>query len=145
MPMTESIRVRPEPKTDPIRHLFAYGTLQAGFEPEEIAPVVAKLRPLGVGFVAGRLYDLGDFPGAVIDPVSARLVYGTVYELPEDSEILRRLDAYEGPEYVRTEQLLTLAEGRVLTCWVYDYKGRPGEGCLIESGRWIERRKPDRS
>ena len=124
-----------------IRHLFAYGTLQAGLAPPEVAPIIAKLRPLGEGFVDGKLYDLGDYPGAVIDPASAWIIHGTVYELPEDAEILCRLDAYEGPEYVRIEQLVTLTGGGAVNCWVYDSQGRPGEERFIESGRWADRRR----
>ncbi len=138
--MPEPIRVRPETPTEPIRHLFAYGTLQPGLAPLEIAPVVEKLRPVSEGFLFGKLYDLGSYPGAVIDPASAWLVYGTVFELPEDTGILPKLDAYEGPEYVRIEQLVTLVAGKVLTCWVYDYQGRPSEERFIESGRWGARR-----
>jgi gamma-glutamylcyclotransferase (GGCT)/AIG2-like uncharacterized protein YtfP len=126
---------------DPIRHLFAYGTLQAGLAPPEVAPIIAKLRPLGEGFVAGKLYDLGDYPGAVIDPASPWIIHGTVYELPEDAEILCRLDAYEGPEYVRIEQLVTLTAGGEVNCWVYDFQGKPGEERFIESGRWADRRR----
>jgi len=139
--MTQPIRVRAEPSTEPIRHLFAYGTLQPGLAPPEIVPSVHELRLVGEGFLFGKLYDLGSYPGAVIDPASAWIIYGTVYELPEGAEILRRLDAYEGPEYVRIEQLVTLVEGGVFTCWVYDYQGSPGEERLIENGRWVERRK----
>ncbi|HEX3894432.1 MAG TPA: gamma-glutamylcyclotransferase family protein [Terracidiphilus sp.] len=137
--MTGPIRVRPAPPTEPIRFLFAYGTLQPGFAPAEIATAVEKLRPVGEGFLFGKLYDLGSYPGAVIDPASAWVIYGTVYELPEDSEILRRLDAYEGDEYVRVEQLTTLTAGGVLNCWVYDFVGTPGEERFVESGRWMER------
>jgi gamma-glutamylcyclotransferase (GGCT)/AIG2-like uncharacterized protein YtfP len=126
---------------EPIRHLFAYGTLQAGLAPPEVAPTVTKLRSLGEGFVDGKLYDLGNYPGAIIDPASAWIIYGTVYELQEDAEILCRLDAYEGPEYVRVEQLVTLTAGGVVNCWVYDFQGRPGEERFIESGRWVDRRR----
>jgi gamma-glutamylcyclotransferase (GGCT)/AIG2-like uncharacterized protein YtfP len=138
--MTEPIRVRPETPPEPIRHLFAYGTLQPGLAPREIAPLVEKLRPVGEGFLFGKLYDLGSYPGAVIDPASAWLVYGTVYELLEDVEILRKLDAYEGPEYVRIEQLVTLTAGGGMSCWVYDVLGQPSEERFIESGRWGARR-----
>lgn len=139
--MTEPIRVRPEPPTEPVRHLFAYGTLQPGLAPLEIAAVVEKLRLVGEGFLFGKLYDLGSYPGAVIDPASASIIYGAVHELPEGEEILRKLDAYEGPDYVRIEQLVTLTANGGMSCWVYDYQGRPGEDRLIESGRWAERRK----
>jgi gamma-glutamylcyclotransferase (GGCT)/AIG2-like uncharacterized protein YtfP len=135
--MAEPIR---EPTIEPIRHLFAYGTLQPGLAPPEIAPVMGTLRPVGEGSVAGKLYDLGNFPGAVSDSAAGR-VYGIVYELPEDAEVLRRLDAYEGPEYVRIEQLVKLTAGGEIICWVYDYQGEPAEDRLIESGRWVDRRR----
>jgi gamma-glutamylcyclotransferase (GGCT)/AIG2-like uncharacterized protein YtfP len=140
--MTRLIRVRPEPATRPTLHLFAYGTLRPGLAPEEIAPIVAQLSALGEGFMFGKLYDLGNYPGAVIDPASAWIIYGTVYALPQDApDVLRALDAYEGDEFVRIAQLVTLTEGRVLDCWVYDYKGQPGEDRFIKSGRWMSPRK----
>jgi gamma-glutamylcyclotransferase (GGCT)/AIG2-like uncharacterized protein YtfP len=123
------------------QYLFAYGTLQPGLAPAEITPVIEKLRQMGEGFTFGRLYDLCAYPGAVFDPASAWLVYGIVYELPEDAEILCRLDAYEGPEYARIEQLATLTVGGVVSCWVYDYLGKPSEERFIESGRWVDRRR----
>lgn len=120
-------------------YLFAYGTLQRGLAPAEIAPLIEKLRPMGEGFTFGRLYDLGAYPAAIFDPASALVIYGTVYGLPEDGEILHRLDDYEGPEYVRIEQLVTLTAGGVLSCWVYDFQGRPSEERFIESGRWTKK------
>lgn len=104
--------------------------------------MVEKLRSLGEGFLFGKLYDLGSYPGAVIDPASAWLIYGAVYELPEDGEILRKLDAYEGPEYVRIEQRVTLTAGGGMSCWVYDVLALPSEDRFIESGRWADRRRP---
>ena len=139
--MTAPIPVRPETTTEPTRHLFAYGTLQPGLAPPEIAPLVESLRPIGEGFTFGKLYDLGNYPGAVIDPASAWIIYGAVFELPDDGDILRRLDAYEGPEYVRIEQLVTLTAGGGMRCWVYDYLGKPAEDRFIESGRWVDRQK----
>lgn len=140
--MTEPIRVHPKLMTEPVRHLFAYGTLQPGLAPAEIASAVEALRPVGEGFFFGKLYDLGSYPGAVIDPASERIVYGTVYKLPDDAAVMAHLDAYEGPDYVRIEQLVTLTKGGVVSCWVYDYLGRPSEDRRIESGRWADRRKP---
>jgi gamma-glutamylcyclotransferase (GGCT)/AIG2-like uncharacterized protein YtfP len=61
--------------------LFTYGTLQPGDAPDEIASTLARLRPVGKGFVHGVLYDLGDYPGAVLDPSSKRRISGTVFRL----------------------------------------------------------------
>lgn len=121
------------------QHLFAYGTLQPGLAPAEIVPMVERLCLVGEGFLIGKLYDLGTYPGAVIDPAAEWNIYGTVYELPEDAEILSALDDYEGPQYVRIEQLVRLVGGGVLTCWVYAYQGRPNDDQFIASGRWVDR------
>ena len=48
------------------QYLFSYGTLQAELAPAEIAPVVRQLRPIGRASIPGILYDLGDYPGAVV-------------------------------------------------------------------------------
>jgi gamma-glutamylcyclotransferase (GGCT)/AIG2-like uncharacterized protein YtfP len=92
--------------------LFAYGTLQPGRVPAEVAPLAAKLRPVGRGFVHGVLYDLGRYPGAVPNASAKGKIAGTVMELPEEENMLARLDAYEGfdpkspdtSEYVRERQ-----------------------------------------
>jgi hypothetical protein len=51
-------------------HLFTYGTVQPDRAPDEIAPIMAQLRRVGKGFVRGLLYDLGNYPGAILDASS---------------------------------------------------------------------------
>ena len=141
--MAHPIRIRPQPAARPVLHLFAYGTLQPGLAPAEIAPAVAQLQALGEGFLFGRLYDLGDYPGAVVDPASKWIIHGTVYALPaKHPEVLDALDAYEGEDFVRIAQMAALADGRAMNCWVYDYRGQPGDDRLIASGRWTSKRMP---
>ena len=48
-------------------YLFAYGTLAEDRVPLEIASAVKRLKYVGDGFIFGRLYDLGDYPGAVLE------------------------------------------------------------------------------
>jgi gamma-glutamylcyclotransferase (GGCT)/AIG2-like uncharacterized protein YtfP len=126
-------------------YLFAYGTLQPGRAPAQIAGLAAELRPVGKGFVRGVLYDLGGYPGAVPDPNAPGKIFGTVMELPDDPEILRRLDAYEEcdpqspktSEYVRELRKVELATGGILTCWFYRYNGGDlREKRVIASGAW---------
>jgi gamma-glutamylcyclotransferase (GGCT)/AIG2-like uncharacterized protein YtfP len=110
------------------KYLFSYGTLQPGHAPAEIAPTVRQFRRVGTGFVRGRLYDLGEYPGAVLSRTGLP-VRGQVFELPDDPKILRRLDEYEGfnpsqPKgslFVRRRCLVTLKDGKRLSCWVYTY------------------------
>ena len=125
-------------------YLFAYGTLQPGFAPTKIARVAAKLRPVGEGFVRGVLYDLGGYPGAVADPSAKDRILGTVMELPEDEEILARLDRYEGfdpktpqtSEYIRERQVAELKAGGTVKCWFYRYNRKPKDVDRVESGTW---------
>ncbi len=125
-----------------IDYLFTYGTLHPGHAPDEIAAAVKELRPVGRGFVHGALYDLGDYPGAVLDPSSAQRISGTVFRLPEDAEILRQIDEYEGfdpnaPErslFLRTRHPVALETGRTLQCWVYVCNRKPEPARVLSHG-----------
>src|SRR5579864_5628973 len=77
-------------------YLFAYGTLHPEHAPEEVADLVRRFEPVGRGTVRGTLYDLGSYPGAVLDEGSTRRISGTVFRLPAGDDVLRRLDDYEG-------------------------------------------------
>ena len=124
--------------------IFLYGTLLPQHAPEEIAPAVAKLRRLGEGAVRGLLFDLGDYPGAVLDESAAGHIYGTIFELPDEEELLSLFDLYEGfdPEnveaslFVRTLCPAALASGEELQCWIYVYNREPLNAHRILSGRY---------
>lgn len=55
-------------------YLFAYGTLLPGAAPAEISGAAARLKAVGEGQVRGLLYDLGHFPGAVLDAAGNEFV-----------------------------------------------------------------------
>ena len=107
--------------------LFTYGSLQPGKAPPEIATVVAGLEIAGHGYVLGTLRGLGPYPGAVLDEASRDRIPGTIYRLPADPEVLRRLDEYEeyfpdSPErsaFLRELHSVRWDDGRVVECWVY--------------------------
>ncbi len=114
-------------------YLFAYGSLQPGFAPDEVAGAAAKLRPVSRGFVYGELYELDGYPGVVPNPQSKNRISGTVLELPEDPALLSQLDEYEGydpqepaaSEFVRVRQIVELSGGGTMECWFYRYNGKP--------------------
>ena len=128
-------------------YLFAYGTLQPGCAPRKIAHLAAKLRPVAEGFVRGVLYDLGGYPGAVPNPGAESRIVGTLMELPDDPELLARLDAYEEcdphspekSEFVRARHVAELSDGRALECWFYRYNGTTDEKRRIKEGAWRTR------
>ncbi len=124
--------------------LFAYGTLQPDYAPSAIAHVVARLELIGKGTVHGVLYDLGGYPGAVLDNSSKRKIHGVVLQLPEDAGIWRELDAYEefdpaSPEtspFVRILQPVELATSDTRQCWVYVFNGDPGPARVLPEGSY---------
>jgi gamma-glutamylcyclotransferase (GGCT)/AIG2-like uncharacterized protein YtfP len=139
-------------------YLFTYGTLQHGHTLAAITSVAARLKPIGEGYVPGTLYDLGRYPGAILiansadarsdtnrgAANSAQKIYGTVYELPDDPAILRRLDDYEEcipntptlSQYLRVLHPVELADGQFLECWIYIYNRDVRSARVVESGRW---------
>jgi gamma-glutamylcyclotransferase (GGCT)/AIG2-like uncharacterized protein YtfP len=130
-----------------VMHLFAYGTLLGGRRPAAIARVAERLAVLGPATVRGRLYDLGEYPGLVLDP-AADAVHGTIFTVPDEA-VLAALDAYEGfaPDaparslFVRIPVAATLPDGRAVDCSVYVYNRDPADAPLIANGRYRERTK----
>lgn len=124
--------------------VFIYGTLLPGAAPREIAEAAARLRFAGKGSVCGYLYDLGHYPGAVLDPTAQQRIYGAVFTLPDDPAVLRALDAYEefnpaAPElsqFVRVRAVVALAEGGEMDCWIYVYNWSVAGVRRIETGVW---------
>ena len=74
---------------------------------------------LGEGTVAGRLLNLGRYPGLV---AGEGRVKGEFYRL-DDPELLPVLDREEGYNFRRSIAIVTLAGGRRARAWVYRYRG----------------------
>lgn len=122
-----------------LRRLFAYGTLMTGFRRRAL---LGPARLEGVGRVRGSLYDLGEYPGLVLD--GGGWVVGELYEVADLAVRLPRLDREEGYDprrearslYVRRRVQVELAEGPVVEAWAYVYQGVPGRAPRIPSGDW---------
>jgi gamma-glutamylcyclotransferase (GGCT)/AIG2-like uncharacterized protein YtfP len=123
-------------------YLFVYGTLRPEYAPEEVADVVRELAIVGEGTIQGVLYDLGSFPGVVLDAHTTRRVSGTVFRLPETGNLLSRLDEYEEyfsdapdrSQFIRRLRSVELADSRAVECWVYEFNGETGAAVVIENG-----------
>jgi gamma-glutamylcyclotransferase (GGCT)/AIG2-like uncharacterized protein YtfP len=105
-------------------------------------------RCVGAGTVAGRLYDLGEYPGLVGPAAEGQRVRGEVYELDDPAAVLAALDRYEGcaegdPQpwgFARRLAAVALDGGGELEAWAYEYRG-PLEGArLIPSGDYLSER-----
>ena len=118
------------------KHLvFVYGTLRRGGV-RAMPDIFPGAKFVGGAEVSGRLYDLGAYPGLLLDEAGAPVV-GEVYEI--DEEILSKLDEIEASSYyVRRRVEVSVGDDK-MTCWVYEpnpelYSLRT----LITSGDWIE-------
>jgi gamma-glutamylcyclotransferase (GGCT)/AIG2-like uncharacterized protein YtfP len=128
------------------RYLFVYGTLSPEHAPPEIADVVNDLKLIAEGFVHGWLYDLGKYPGAILDEDSPHKIFGQVFSLPDNDCVLKDLDEYEefNPHnlknslFVRKRTKATLTDGQKIECWIYVYNKNPKTAMLISGGDYAE-------
>jgi gamma-glutamylcyclotransferase (GGCT)/AIG2-like uncharacterized protein YtfP len=129
-------------------YLFVYGTLKHEFAPPEISVELEKLKYVGDGFIYGRLYDLGQYPGVVSGRGIREKVFGRIYEIPSayDESLLAKLDDYE--EYYRNAKGRSLFVRRrvnvyrpnrePLRTWAYLYNKDVKPSQRIKSGHYRE-------
>ncbi|MGQ0542547.1 MAG: gamma-glutamylcyclotransferase family protein [Blastocatellia bacterium] len=123
-------------------YIFIYGTLSPELAPKEIAGEVEKLKFVGEGFVYGRLYDFGEFPGIKLGASARTKVHGRVYKLPSNKTTIKNFDAYEEyyPKrlakslYRRRLAQVELESGEKIRAWIYEYNGNTSAGNLIRGG-----------
>ncbi len=111
------------------------------------SPYAALLRTraqfVGEGSIAGQLFHLGRFPGAVFEKGCASRVYGEVFRL-NTRALLDALDAYEGcrpedpePRLFRRDVFdVRILRGGTLDAWAYPYAGQTAGRHRIISGRF---------
>ena len=126
----------------PVRELtrhrvFVYGSLRRG-NAGAMSVRFPEARFVADGQVRGRLYDLGAYPGLLLDDSELRAI-GEVYEV--DEQTLFELDQFErSSDYIR-KQVEVEHDNQHSRCWIYVpdrgaevFSGRQ----LIESGDWIK-------
>lgn len=132
--------------------LFVYGTLMSGacspYGASERARLDSESRVLGQATIMGHLYDLGAYPGLMLNAPGcslSRCVEGELRELVAPDDVFRWLDAYEGmgaaepledPYRRELREVLVTDTGRVLSAWVYVYQGPLASARLLADGRW---------
>lgn len=133
----------------PERLLFVYGTLRPSLAPAALVPVLSGLRSCGRATVAGRLFDFGAWPAAVLDAACdapGPVIVGELLALPDD-DAWRVLDDYEGfvparpgeSLFQRAETEAALEDGRRVRCWIYVYARDPGTAPVLAGGDWARR------
>lgn len=105
--------------------LFVYGTL---LDEDNKYGIYLRhnSRFYATGKVKGKLYHLGEYPGAILE--GEHHIYGTILQMDNAVEALGLIDIYEGfgdqePQPNEFIRILTLSEtdrGSV-GCWIYVY------------------------
>jgi gamma-glutamylcyclotransferase (GGCT)/AIG2-like uncharacterized protein YtfP len=127
--------------------VFFYGTLMTGFKRAGRSRVDSKLTPVGRGWMAATLFDLGIYPAAI--PASDSRVWGEAHRMVDRDDVLAALDEIEGfrpsqPDaslYTRVETPITFEDGHVEPAWAYFYNAPLGQAQRIESGDYLEHLK----
>lgn len=118
------------------KHLvFVYGTLRRG-SAGAMSLRFPDSKFIAEAQVSGSLYDLGAYPGLILNE-SGSMVVGEVYEV--DDELLKKLDEFEASSNYLREQFEISFDTQRKLCWTYEpdpefYSLRT----LIASGDWIE-------
>ena len=123
--------------------LFVYGALRKGFRAHRLMQGF-RARLLATGWVNGRLYDLGKYPGALESTRDADKVHGEIYLLPRAADAFRVLDSLEGFDpansggnlFERKETTVMLAGGRETRAWIYWLPRVRACGRRIASGNY---------
>jgi gamma-glutamylcyclotransferase (GGCT)/AIG2-like uncharacterized protein YtfP len=127
--------------------VFFYGTLMTGFKRAGRLRIDSKLTPVGRGWMAATLFDLGIYPAAI--PASDSRVWGEAHRMLDLDAVLAALDEIEGyrpgqPDaslYTRVETAITFEDGHVELAWAYFYNAPLGQARRIESGDYLEHLK----
>jgi gamma-glutamylcyclotransferase (GGCT)/AIG2-like uncharacterized protein YtfP len=118
------------------KHLiFIYGSLRRG-KAGAMSIRFPNAKFIAEAKVNGSLYDLGPYPGLVLNG-SNSLVTGEVYEV--DDELLNELDDFEATSnYCRKQVEIVLGAQREVG-WTYEPNSEfYAPRILISSGDWIE-------
>ncbi|HEX5482851.1 MAG TPA: gamma-glutamylcyclotransferase family protein [Terriglobia bacterium] len=127
-------------------YVFVYGTLMREFDESWQQRFGARL--IGRGKINARLYDLGQYPGAIADERES--VIGELYYLRNLKAAIEMLDQYE--EYfpsqprkslfTRKKTLVEMENGARHSAWTYFYNRSVTEKQRIPAGDYRDRIEP---
>ena len=122
--------------------LFVYGTLRRSFNNTYACRLAQQGEWLGEARVAGKLYNLGHYPGMKLASSDEQAwVVGELYRLPDDPEsaarLLAELDDYEAEEFERVAAVVEAVGEVPVQVWIYEYSVPVDEALRIRSGDYL--------
>ena len=130
-----------------MEQLFVYGSLRSGFRSPAYEYISRYFHLIGNAKVKGKLFDLGNYPGAVPSSDES-FITGELYEINDASQFawaIAQLDDYEGidpsegeEKLYRRELVDALVNNETIPAWIYWYNGDVTGRAPISSGDLLE-------
>lgn len=127
--------------------LFLYGSLLQRTGHNSVDRIMSRFsRPLYRGYIHGRLYDLGQYPGVIESDKDTDRVFGMLVELSRASFVLPQLDKFEDyrqkqaehSQYLRKQvEVYSVDKNKTEMAWCYIYNQPVNEDQWIRSGDWL--------
>ena len=128
-------------------YLFVYGTL-LNADNEFAIYLKNNCSFYATSKFKGRLYDVGEYPGAIADDQYTGYVYGSIFIMKDAASALKHLDYYEGfgpeqeqPNLFVRETIKVEIENGLISCWCYLYNLSVDGLPLIISGDYWSYKK----
>ena len=125
--------------------IFVYGTLRKEFSSSMSSILQRCCNYLSPGQMQGKMYEVGEYPGAVESDNPEDIVHGDIYSIIDPEIVLPVLDEYEEcsekfsrpHEYVRKMKMISTPGGESISAWVYIYNHDVTGFPRIRSGDYI--------
>lgn len=126
--------------------LFTYGTLRREVESPMQRFLTDHTTWIGEAVFQGKLYFVGGHPAAIPSSSNEDTVIGDLFEVNAASNLIERLDQYEGFNknnhdvslYIREKKKVRLKKSNnVKDAWIYIFNGPRDRSIVIESGDYL--------
>lgn len=130
------------------KHLFLYGSLLGNNTEEKIKKIFNdNCQFITKGYILAKLYDLGEYPGAIPTTNKNDRVFGKIFWVKNPRKTFRILDEYE--EYFpknpkkslfirRKTKAYLLPSENTIKCWAYLFNQKIEIQPQINSGNYLK-------
>src|SRR5262245_3798225 len=129
-----------------IYRLFVYGSLRSGLHNDVFTFISSYFVLEGMASVQGKLYDLGEYPGAIPDE-GDHPIAGEIYRIEDVADFdwaMEQIDDYEGyvvsdgkASLFRRELANVLFRDTTIVAWMYWYNQPITNQTQILSGDYV--------
>ncbi|ALJ04431.1 hypothetical protein APS56_04440 [Pseudalgibacter alginicilyticus] len=123
-------------------YLFVYGTLLQSLKNPISKFLNEHSEIIGQGYIQGKLYDVGEYPAAILSDFKTDKIYGTALKIINPENVFSVLDTYEGtnetpPLYIKKKIMVYLENKYNIQAWVYIFNYPVQHLKRIHSGDYL--------